>query len=159
MEEQFLTGQLARHLREMHFGNNFTGPCMKSLLEGIDCELANTKVHDLNTIADLVFHIHYYIRAVIKVFDGGPLDASDKYSYDRAPVTTEAEWQNMLDEVWQNAERLAVQIEGMKDAELYGPFIDGKYGSLFRNLHGLLEHSHYHLGQIALVGKMVRTGL
>lgn len=155
MENNFLTGQLARHIREMHFGNNFTGPCLKSLLEGVDCKLANTRVHDLNTIADLVFHIHYYVRAVIKVLEGGPLDASDKYSYDRDPIENEAQWQAMLDEVWQNAERLASLVENMKDADLYEAFIDGKYGSVFRNIHGLLEHSHYHLGQIALIGKMV----
>ena len=157
MENNFLTGQLARHIREMHFGNNFTGPCLKDLLQGIDCTLANTKVHNLNTIADLVFHIHYYIRAVIKVFEGGPLDASDKYSYDRDPIENEEQWQAMLDEVWQNAEKLASQVEAMEDTDLYLPFIDGKYGSQFRNIHGLLEHSHYHLGQIGLIRKMVKN--
>ena len=89
MNSTFITGELRRHIREMHFGNNFTGPCMKSLLEGIDYKLANTKVNNLNTIADLVFHIHYYIRALIRVLEGGPLDASDKYSYDRNPIENE----------------------------------------------------------------------
>ena len=77
------------------------------------------------------------------------LEASDKYSYDREPIENEAQWQAMLEEVWQNAERFASLVENMNDDDLYKPFIDGKYGSIFRNIHGLLEHSHYHLWQLS----------
>ena len=30
-----------------------------------------------------------------------------------------------------------------------------KYGTYYRNFHGLIEHAHYHLGQIVLIKKLV----
>jgi hypothetical protein len=37
-------------------------------------------------------------------------------------------------------------------------FVDPKYGTYFRNIHGLIEHAHYHLGQIVLIKKLYRSG-
>jgi hypothetical protein len=36
-------------------------------------------------------------------------------------------------------------------------FGDPKYGSYYRNLHGIVEHTHYHLGQIVLVKKIIQA--
>jgi hypothetical protein len=43
----------------------------------------------------------------------------------------------------------------MKDAIFDEPFVDEKYGTLLRNIEGVIEHSYYHLGQIALIRKMI----
>jgi hypothetical protein len=32
-------------------------------------------------------------------------------------------------------------------------FDDGKYGTVLRNILGLIEHTHYHLGQIVILKK------
>jgi len=36
-------------------------------------------------------------------------------------------------------------------------FTDEKYGTYQRNLIGILEHSYYHLGQIVLIKKLLKT--
>ena len=36
-------------------------------------------------------------------------------------------------------------------------FFHEKYGNYYRNLHGVIEHAHYHLGQIALIKKMFQN--
>ncbi|MDQ1090003.1 hypothetical protein QE390_004607 [Siphonobacter sp. SORGH_AS 1065] len=36
-------------------------------------------------------------------------------------------------------------------------FVDEKYGTYYRNLHGMIEHTHYHLGQIVLIKKILRN--
>jgi len=41
--------------------------------------------------------------AVSKVLQGGPLDASDKYSFDYPPIGSEEDWQNLLDKIWRDA--------------------------------------------------------
>ena len=33
-----------------------------------------------------------------------------------------------------------------------------KYGNYFRNLTGIIEHLHYHLGQIVLIKKLIAEG-
>jgi hypothetical protein len=54
------------------------------------------------------------------------------------------------------AEKLEVLIETMPEEKLYQNFEEEKYGNYYRNLTGMIEHTHYHLGQIVLIKKMVQ---
>jgi hypothetical protein len=53
-----------------------------------------------------------------------------------------------------DVEKLAVLLEEMPESQLWEDFVLPKYGITFRNLLGLFEHAHYHLGQIALLKKL-----
>ncbi len=48
-------------------------------------------------------------------------------------------------------------IAQLPEGKLWEDFADKKYGSYYRNLQGIIEHTHYHLGQIVLIKKMLRT--
>ena len=50
---------------------------------------------------------------------------------------------------------LPTYIELMSDKQLEQVFIDEKYGRYQRNLDTMIEHSYYHLGQIALMKKLI----
>ena len=43
----------------------------------------------------------------------------------------------------------------MDEALLFLVFVKPEYGNYYRNLHGLIEHTHYHLGQVALIKKLL----
>lgn len=150
-----LTRNIAKHFRELHFGGNWTGSSMKDQLKDVSWQQAITQVHTFNTIATLTFHVNYYVDAVLKVLQGGPLDADDKYSFDHPPITSEEDWQRLLDKSWSDAENLAARIEKMPEHMLWENVSDPKYGIYFRNIHGIIEHTHYHLGQIALIKKLL----
>ncbi|MES2689975.1 MAG: DinB family protein [Bacteroidota bacterium] len=147
--------QIAKHLREVYFGGNWTASNLKEHLAGVTWQQATTKVYSFNTIATLVYHINYYVSAAIKVLQGGPLDAHDQYSFDHPPVLCEEDWTELLDRTWAEAESLAALIEQLPEQILLEDFTDKKYGNYYRNLHGIIEHAHYHLGQIALIKKML----
>jgi uncharacterized damage-inducible protein DinB len=149
--------QLAKHLRDFYNGGNWTAVNLKDTLEGITWEQAVTKVHDFNTIAMLLFHINYYVDAVIKVFQGNTLKASDKYAFDVKPITSEKDWQQLKDHVFSQAEVFAALIESMDEKKLPEVFEDAKYGTYFRNILGIIEHAHYHLGQIMLIKKILNV--
>lgn len=151
-----LSVQIARHIRELHFGENWTDVSLKALVEDLDWKEANTQVHNLNTIASVVFHINYYINAVLKVLQSKPLDARDKYSFDLPPINSKKDWDLLLSKTWEEAEEFAKLIEKLTDKELWTIMIDEKYDTYYRNLQGIIEHSHYHLGQIALIKKIIR---
>ncbi len=150
-----VTGQIAKHLKAFYHGENWTGVNLKDTLQGIDWQQATTKFHSFNTIAMLVFHMNYYVVALIKVIEGGPLDAHDKNSYDLAPIQGPGDWKKLLDKAWADAEKLIDLIEQLPDDRLEEKFTDEKYGNYFRNLSGLIEHNHYHLGQIVLIKKLL----
>jgi len=150
-----LTAQIAKHFRDVHFGGNWTSVNLKETLTGVTWQQATTKIYSLNTIATLVFHINYYISAVTKVLQGEPLTAHDKYSFDLPPIQNQADWEKLLNKTWSDAEIFVKLIEQLPESKLGETFSDEKYGNYYRNIHGIIEHTHYHLGQIVLIKKVL----
>lgn len=150
-----LTAQIAKHFREVHFGVNWSWSNLKDNLADVTWEQATTQVHGLNTIAALVFHIHYFVGVTLKVLQGGPLEGSDKYSFDLPPIQSQEDWENLLAKVWADAETYANLIEQLPEQQLWEVFSQEKYGNYYRNLHGIIEHAHYHLGQIVVIKKIL----
>ena len=151
-----LSAHIAKQLKGVYFGGNWTGVNLKETLAGISREQATTRFYTFNTIAALVFHMNYYVDAILKVLHGGPLDAHDRFSFDHPPVLSDTDWEKLLTKTWVDAESLIQQIEQLPDHKLWEDFSDQKYGNYFRNLHGVIEHIHYHLGQIVLLKKVLR---
>ncbi|MEQ1678125.1 MAG: DinB family protein [Chitinophagaceae bacterium] len=150
-----LQAQIAKHLREVHFGGNWSYSNLKDNLEGVNWQQATTPVHSLNTIAALVYHMNYYISAVLKVLQGEPLRASDKYSFALPPIQSADDWEKLLDKTWTEATTFASLVEQLPESKLEEIFSDEKYGNYYRNLHGIIEHCHYHLGQIVVIKKIL----
>jgi hypothetical protein len=150
-----LSSQVAKNLRDVHFGGNWTDVDLKTSLADVTWKQAVTKVYSFNTIAALVYHINYYVTAVIRVLQGEPLTGSDKYSFDHPTIQTQEDWQTLVDKSWADAESLARLIEQFPDGKLLENFWDGKYGNNYRNITGVIEHTHYHLGQIVLIKKLL----
>jgi hypothetical protein len=150
-----LPQQLAKHFRDVHFGGNWTSVNLKESLAGITWQQAATKVYSFNTIAALVYHINYYVSAVLKVLQGGPLEAKDKYSFDYPAIESKEDWERLLDKTWADAENFASIVEQLPESKLDEIFEDEKYGSYYRNIQGIIEHTHYHLGQIVLIKKIL----
>lgn len=151
------TTQLAKHLRDVHFGGNWTWVNMRDTLKDVTRQQALTKVHAFNTIATLVFHTNYFVVVQIDVFNNKPINAHDKFSFAYPPINSEQDWQAVLNKTWKDAETLAALVEQMPESQLWETFIAEKYGNYHRNILGLIEHTHYHLGQMTLIKKLVQS--
>lgn len=146
-----VTEQIAKHLRDVYFGGNWTACNLRDKLADVTWQQATTKVHALHSIAELVYHINYFDAATLQVLRGGPLDAHDKFSFDCPAIRSAEDWERLLQKTWADAEGLAAQIERLPEDQLDEYFMDKKYGSYYRCLQGLVEHCHYHLGQISMI--------
>ena len=152
-----LPEQIAKNLREVFFGGNWTDVNLKESLSEVIWQEATKKIGSLNTISGLVYHINYYVRAALKVLQGGLLDAHDKDSFDSPQILSQADWDKLLSKLFADTENLATLIETLPENKLWEDFTDKKYGNYFRNLNGIIEHTHYHLGQIVLIKKILLT--
>jgi uncharacterized damage-inducible protein DinB len=148
--------QIAKHLREVYFGGNWTWSNFKDQLAGVSWQEATTQITNFNTIATLFYHSSYYVSAVLDVLRGGTLGAKDEYSLKHPPIESEEDWQQLQNKVWADVESFAALIEQLPEARLMEIFVADKYGIYYRNLHGIIEHSHYHLGQIAILKKLLK---
>lgn len=150
------TLQIAKRFREVILnGTWIANTNFKDQLSGLDWEIAVAQVGNLNTIAVLAQHIHYYIDGINAVFKGGPLDIKDKFSFDFAPMESQQQWDAFLTRFWSDSETFATFVEQMPDEKLQQVFTDEKYGTYLRNIDAMIEHSYYHLGQIVLIKKML----
>lgn len=150
-----ISKQTAKHFREVFFGGNWTSVNLKDTVEGISWQQAITSVYSLNSIAKLTFHIGYYVNTVLKVLQGGPLNAHDKYSFDLPPIKSEEDWQQLVNKTLTESEQLVTLIGQLPENKLGEMFVEEKYGTYYRNFQGLIEHTHYHLGQISLLKKIL----
>jgi hypothetical protein len=127
----------------------------KEQLSNTNYEFANAKIGTLNTIGILTQHIHYYIAGINAVFEGGTLDIRDKFSFDFPEITSQEQWNQILEKIWIDAETFANFVADFSNEKLNEAFVDEKYGTYQRNIDGMIEHSYYHLGQIVLIKKML----
>lgn len=152
-----LTEQIAKQFRDVYFGGNWTAVTLKENLEEVNWQQATTKLHSFNTIAALLYHINFYVRAVGTVLQGESLQASDKYSFDHPPILSKKDWEKLQDTLWADAEQFARLILQLPEHKLWETFANGEYGNYYRNIQGVTEHVHYHLGQIVLIKKMLQA--
>ena len=129
---------------------------MKDTLSDVSWQEAKTKVYSFNTIAALVFHMNYFVEAAMQVLQGKALDAHDKFSFDVPPIQSKEDWDQMVKKTLLNAETFASLLEQIPDSQMWEVFEEDKYGSYYRNMHGIIEHSHYHLGQIVIIKNLIK---
>lgn len=147
---------IAERLREVYLhGRWIANTNFKEQFLSITWQNATQKVENLNTIAELTFHVNYYLVGLLHAFENGKLEIRDQNSFDMKPIQSAADWQNLTDDLIHNAEKFADYVEQLAEQKLDEIFIQEKYGTYLRNIEGVIEHSYYHLGQISLIRKMI----
>ena len=150
------TSQLAKRFREVMLdGLWIANTNFKDQLSDVTWEQATTKIANVNTIAMLTFHIDYYIAGILNVFEGGDLEIKDQFSFDLPPIGSQEQWEVLLNKLLNDSEKFATLLEQLPDSKMTEVFVDEKYGTYLRNIDGMIEHAYYHLGQIALIKKMI----
>ncbi|RXM44136.1 DUF1572 domain-containing protein [Flavobacterium sp. YO12] len=148
--------EIANRFREIILNGTWVANTnYKDQLEKLDWKTAVTPIQNLNTIAILAQHIHYYTDGINTVFKGGTLDIKDKFSFDFPPISSPEDWEFFLEKFWSSSEEFASFVEQMSDEKLDQFFADEKYGTYRRNIDAMIEHSYYHLGQIVLIKKLL----
>jgi len=145
---------LSKHIRDLYSGGNWTSVCMRDVLGRISHGQALARQGSAHSIAELLYHIDYYVAAVLGVLQGGPLEAHDRYSFDLPVPAGEADWRAMVERALQRGLALADAVERMDAGLLERDFAEAKYGTWHRNILGVVEHTHYHLGQIVILTRL-----
>ena len=152
-----ISKQLSKHFRDVFLSGNWTCSNLKAQLSDVTWQEANVEYHNLNSIVKLTYHIGYYVTAICKVLQDKPLNSSDKESFDHPTIKSEADWEALRTSIYDEVELVAKLIEKLPDNKLNATFVEEKYGTYFRNINGVIEHTHYHLGQIALLKKLIKS--
>ncbi len=149
---------IANQLKELYTGRNWTWSCITDQIEDITLDEAGQVIYGLNSIQVLLFHLNYYVKGVHEYLDTGELKISDKYAFTPPKHNDEESWKRFKKTVIADGLAFADRISKLDDGVLPTIMIEDKYGTYFRNLQGIIEHAHYHLGQIVIIKKILRAG-
>lgn len=153
-----LNEYLANRLEEILLSGKWVvGTNFKEQIEDLTWTEATKKVENFNTIANLTFHINYYLSGVMEVFKGGDLTIRDKYSFDAPEINSEMDWHIRKEKLVKDSESFIQFIRNMEPERLMDVFVKEEYGSFYRSVDVIIEHTYYHLGQIILIKKRIKN--
>jgi hypothetical protein len=151
--------QLSKFMLNAYLGKNWVEIDFKSVLADITLAEANTKIPPLNTIAAIVYHLDYYVTIVLKRLKGDMLRSNADNGFDIQTLSSVQAWRDLQEGFYMRAERFAAFVGLLDEKRLTEDFLDQTYGQNIYNIQGIIEHAYYHLGQIVLLKKMIRSGL
>lgn len=151
-----ITELIAQHLIEVHEGENWTEVNIKDTLADVDHREAVVETAaSHNTIAALIHHLSYYNDVVMQRLSGTNPPIGESNGFDVGTITNEDDWIKLKEQNIQSAHQLAGKIRELSDEKLLDLTVTG-LSTYYKTLHGLIEHAHYHLGQIVLLKKLAR---
>ncbi|MBM4167311.1 MAG: hypothetical protein FJ218_10400 [Ignavibacteria bacterium] len=143
-------------LRHSLDGDAWHGPSLLELLSDVNAERAYAKpISSAHSIREIVLHILTWIRVVRKRMDGIICEPTNEENWQGVVDTSEQSWKQTLLDVKTANETLCERISQLND-EALEQNIEGKNYTLYTMLHGVVQHTIYHAGQIALLKKAKR---
>lgn len=145
--------RIAEQLRLAHEGDAWHGPSLKKLLEGVSAEQASARpIEGAHTIAELVRHIEAWERVGLRRLEGDSARIYETEENWPASQPSEDDWRASLESLRATSEALRASIARLDDARLDEPIMP-EMASRYVTLHGIIQHTLYHAGQIALLRK------
>ena len=145
--------RIADQLRRAIKGDPWHGSPLCDLLAGITAEQAVAhKLSSAHSIWELVLHIHVYVRIALEATRGIPMPKLFGTEKDWPTVddSSALEWADATRHLFQTAELLAQTISEFADVRLQ-EIVPGRQYDFYRLFHGIVQHSLYHGGQIAML--------
>lgn len=148
--------RIADQLSRAFTGDPWHGSPLRDLLGGVTAEQARTRpLASAHSIWELVSHIDLYVRIALEATQGVPMPKLFGTEKDWPAVADgSAPWTIATDRLFQSGEQLAQAIAGFGDARLQDTVPGGEY-DFYYLFHGIIQHSLYHGGQIAILKKAV----
>ena len=132
-------------------GDAWHGMPVRDLLDDVDATLAAARpVVGAHTIWELVAHITYWLDAAERRVGGEAVDPVHDEDWPAMPASTKAAWTATRAALASSHDRLVAAIRRLRPEDLAGP-VPGHPYSVYVLLHGVLQHTLYHAGQIGLL--------
>lgn len=144
--------RIADQLRRAFGYDPWHGPPLSDLLDGVTAEQARAHpVPSAHSIWELVLHIEIYVRVALDAIRGVPQPKLYETKQDWPAAGEGRElWEAAKRRLFESGAELARAIEKFGDQQL-GEIAPGRDYDFYYLLHGIVQHSLYHGGQIAVL--------
>jgi hypothetical protein len=145
--------RIAGQLRRAFSGEAWHGPPLRDLVAGVTAIQAAARIlPTAHTVWELVLHIDLWAGIAFRATRGDPMPKLYGTGQDwTTPLNgSEDEWSGAQGRLFETGERLARAIEAFDDARL-NETVPGRDYDFYFLFHGVVQHSLYHAGQIAIL--------
>lgn len=130
---------------------------MHDILDDVDAGMANAVMpFTLQTIHRIVLHVLATEKVVISRLDGADHVLSESEDWPSYEETLRMNWDETRAKVKQSMQSLLDRINRLQDEQLDAPILKG-FSSIYVTLHGHLQHTYYHYGQVMLLKKILQS--
>lgn len=147
--------RIADQLRRAFIGDAWHGSPMHDLLAGITAEKARARLlPSVHSVWELVLHVDFCLLAALDATEGVAMPKLDGGARDWPALRddSEAAWIAARNRLFESGGRLAAAMEQFDDAKLQDT-VPGRQYDFYYLFHGIVQHSLYHGGQIAMLKK------
>lgn len=149
--------RIVEQLNYTYRGPSWHGPTLMELLQDVtEQEAGQLVLPNTHSIWEIVLHCAAWKRAVTARLDGQPADLQGEADW--PPVVDHSDsraWRDALADLDAAHAALEARTRQMAEPDLDRP-APGQAMTLYRTVHGVMEHDVYHAGQVALLKKAIR---
>jgi uncharacterized damage-inducible protein DinB len=151
-----ITNVIATHIRDCFDGENWTGVNVAYTLADVSfLEAQQRTAVSQNTIASLLHHLYYWNGIMMQRIKGINPSVPDSNGFDVDELKNENDWNGLKEKAHQSFLQLADAVKNFPEEKLFETSPTGK-SSYYKNFQGIVEHAHYHLGQIVILKKLIK---
>ena len=155
------TALLRKKVEEIYSGNPWYGEAFNSILKDIDPEAALKKERkEVHSIAEILAHIIGWREFLLNRLNGNDFKTEQEETFDwkRIDDNEKTAWKSLLDALEGTQNKILNLLEKSNDSFLNMSVRDNNYKMEYL-IEGVIQHDIYHLGQISLLKKSIKTGI
>lgn len=142
--------------KEAFEGGAWHGTALCNLVEDIHVDHAAAKpITHAHSIWEIVLHICAWQDAVLKRLNGQPVNLNGEEDWPPVTDNCESAWEAAIESLKAGHRQLALRIAALTDTDLEQK-LPGRDHTVYKTVHGLIQHNLYHAGQIAILKKSER---
>lgn len=145
--------RLHDQLHRSYWGDAWHGPSLKDVLSGVSAVKAASKpLRNAHSIWEIVLHVNAWLDAARRRIEGEKLNLTDEQDWPALKKKGPQAWKETL-QILENTQILLEDtVKQLPDARLSDNLTGGAY-TIYFQLQGIIQHTLYHTGQIALLRK------
>jgi hypothetical protein len=145
--------ELARDVETLVRGENWHGPTLEGLLEGVSAEQAAARpLAGAHTIWELVLHVTGWTDVFRRRLEGTAVEEPETGDYPPPPAPTDRAWQDAKAALFEAHRSLTARVSRLSAEDLGRPVPGRPFDARFQ-VRAAIRHTVYHSGQIALLRK------
>lgn len=145
--------RLHDQLHRSYWGDAWHGPSLKDVLSGVSAVKAASKpLRNAHSIWEIVLHVNAWLDAARRRIEGEKLNLTDEQDWPALKKKGSQAWKETLQILENNQILLEDTVKQLPDARLSDNLTGGAY-TIYFQLQGIIQHTLYHTGQIAMLRK------